>query len=117
LREQTEAKYGLSTESHSLGWQPKLSAHYYNINSNDSYKVYTYMCDKRHHPKIEMPVQDCVHNLTYSNLQQGDGMRKRGYGAPPSASKDMATSNWQPFTPTDLFGFVIPPRILMECKQ
>ena len=45
-----------------------------------------------------MIMQDCIHNLTHSKLQQGDGMRKRGNGAPLSASTDMTTSNWQPLT-------------------
>jgi len=36
-----------------------------------------------------MVLKDCINSLTHSLLQQGDGMRKRQPGAPPSASKDL----------------------------
>jgi hypothetical protein len=56
-----------------------------------------------------MPMKDGIHNLALSLLQRGNPMRKRGYGAPPSATKDISTSSspdgravrkdsgWQPF--------------------
>jgi hypothetical protein len=38
-------------------------------------------------------MKDGIHNLTHSLLQRGNPMRKRGYGAPPSATKDISTSS------------------------
>ena len=38
-----------------------------------------------------MPLKQCIHNLTHSLLQQGDFMRRRGVGSPPSAVTDIRT--------------------------
>jgi hypothetical protein len=58
-----------------------------------------------------MALRDCINNLTHSLLQQGDGMRQRQPGPPPSVSKDLTSSTSgdgqatrsdaknQPFTP------------------
>jgi hypothetical protein len=40
-----------------------------------------------------MPIKEAVHNLTQSFLQRGDPMRQRGYGASPSATKDITASS------------------------
>jgi hypothetical protein len=40
-----------------------------------------------------MPLRECINNLTHSLPQQGLDMRQRGYGAPPSATKDISTSS------------------------
>jgi hypothetical protein len=88
-----EAKYDLSTESHLHGWPPKLAARYFNMNLNNAYKLYCILY-KKHHPRHKvMPLKECIHNLTHSLLQRGDPMRKRGPGAPPSATKDITTSS------------------------
>jgi hypothetical protein len=39
-----------------------------------------------------MELKDCINNLTHSLLQQGEGMRQRQPGCPPSASKDLTFS-------------------------
>ena len=39
-----------------------------------------------------MPLKDCIHNLTHSLLQRGEEMRRRGYGPPPNATKDISSS-------------------------
>jgi hypothetical protein len=88
-----EAKYDISTESHLHGWPPKLAARYFNMNSNNAYKVY-YCLYKKHHPgRDPMPLRDCINNLTHSLLQQGPSMRERGIGAPPNPVKIIETSS------------------------
>jgi len=106
-----EAKYDLSTESHLNGWGPKIAARYFNIDINNSYKVYTFLYNKHHNPDNVMPSKQCIQNSTHSVLQQGYLMRQRRVGAPPSAVKDITTyvcsdgkqvrsdSQWQPFSP------------------
>ena len=77
-----EAKYDLSTESHSHGWGLKLADRYFNMDMNNAYKVYKFLYYK-HHPGIkEMLLKQCIiNNLTHSLLQQGDDMILRGVGA------------------------------------
>jgi hypothetical protein len=88
-----EAKYDLSTESHLHGWGPKLTARYFNMNLNNAYKIFCFLYKKHHPDQVEMPMKDGIHNLAHSLLQRGSPMRKRGYGAPPSATKDNSTSS------------------------
>jgi hypothetical protein len=38
-------------------------------------------------------MKEGIYNLTHSLLQRGDPMIQRGYGAPPSATKDISTSS------------------------
>ena len=54
-----------------VGGPPKLSTHYFKMNLNNTYKIYCVL----YHPT------DVV------ILQQGNGLRQRGYDAPPSATK------------------------------
>jgi hypothetical protein len=88
-----EAKYDISTESHLHGWPPKLAARYFNMNSNNAYKVYVCLHKKHHRGRDPMPLRECIKKLTHSLLQQGLNMRQRGYGAPPSATNDISTSS------------------------
>jgi hypothetical protein len=88
-----EAKYDISTESHLHGWPPKLAARYFNMNSNNTNKVYVCLHKKHHPDRKPMSLRECINNLTRSLLQQGLDMRQRGYGAPPSATKDISTSS------------------------
>jgi hypothetical protein len=88
-----EAKYDISTESHLHGWPPKLPARFFNMNSNNAYKVYVCLHNKYHRGRDPMPLRECINNLTHYLLQQGLDMRRRGYGAPPSATKDVTTSS------------------------
>jgi hypothetical protein len=39
-----------------------------------------------------MVMKDCINNLTHSLLQQGEDIRQRSYGAPPSVTKDLTSS-------------------------
>jgi hypothetical protein len=89
----SEAKYNLSTESHLHGWPPKLAARYFNMNINDSNKMFCFLYKKYNPGQVVMPIKEAVHNLTHSFLQRGDQMRQRGYGASPSARKDITTSS------------------------
>jgi hypothetical protein len=62
------------------------------MNLNNAYKIF-YFLYKKHHPnQVVMPMKNGIHNLAHSLLQRGNPMRKRGYGAPPSATKDISTS-------------------------
>jgi hypothetical protein len=87
-----EAKYDLSTESHLHGWPPKLAARYFNMNLNNTDKLYCYIYKMVHHSLIPMPLKEGIHNLIHSLLQRGDP-RQRGTGAPPSTTKDITTSS------------------------
>jgi hypothetical protein len=87
-----EAKYDLSTESHLHGWTPKLAARYFNMNMNNAYKVYRVLYKKSHGGRDPMKLGPCIKNLTHSLLQQGLEMRRRGCGAPPSATKNLDTT-------------------------
>jgi hypothetical protein len=78
---------------HLYGWPPKLAACYFNMNSNNAYKVYVCLHTKHHRGRDPMPLRECINNLTHPFLQQGLDMRQRGYGAPPSATKDISTSS------------------------
>jgi hypothetical protein len=64
------------------------------VNLNTAYKIFCFPY-KKHHPEQEvvMPLKECIHNLTHSLLQWVDPMRRRGYGAPPSATKNITTSS------------------------
>ena len=59
--------------------------------ATNSYKVYTFLYNKRHNPANVTPLKQCINNLTHSLLQQGDFMRRTGFGSPPSAVKDIKT--------------------------
>jgi hypothetical protein len=87
-----EAKYDLSCESHIHGWPPKLKLRLYNSNSNNTYKYYTVLYNMCHPGQIPMPILNCIHNLTHSNLQRGEDIRQRGPGVPPSATKDITST-------------------------
>jgi hypothetical protein len=63
------------------------------MNSNNAYKVYCVLHKKYHRGRDPMPMRECINNLTHSLLQQGLDMRQRGYGAPPSVTKDITTSS------------------------
>jgi hypothetical protein len=69
-----EAKYDLSTESHLHGWGPKLAARYFIMNLNNAYKLYCYIYRWIHLGRKEMPLKECIHNLTHSLLQRGNPM-------------------------------------------
>ena len=84
-----EAKYDISTESHLHGWPPKLAARFFNMNTNNAYKVYVCLHKKYHRRRKPMEIRDCINNLTHSLLQQGLEIRQRGVGAPPSATKNL----------------------------
>jgi hypothetical protein len=83
----------ISPESHLHGWPPKLAARYFNVNINNSNKVFCFLYKKYHRGQVVMPIKEAVHNLTHSFLQRGDPMRQRGYGASPSATEDITTSS------------------------
>ena len=87
-----EAKYDLSCESHIHGWPPKLKLRLYNCNTNNTYKYYTVLYNMCHPGQTPMPILNCIHNLTHSNLQRGEEIRQRSYGAPPSATKDITST-------------------------
>jgi hypothetical protein len=55
--------------------------------NNNAYKLFCFLYKKHHPNQVVMPMKDGIHNLTHSLLQRGNPMRKRGYGAPPSATK------------------------------
>jgi hypothetical protein len=66
-----EARYDISTESHLHGWPPKLAARYFNMYSNNAYKVYVCLYKKHHRRRDPMPLRECINILTHSLLPQG----------------------------------------------
>jgi hypothetical protein len=69
-----EAKYDLSTESHLHSWGPKLAGRYFNMNLNNTSKLYSFIYKQVHPSLIPMPLKEGIHNLTHSLLQRGDPM-------------------------------------------
>jgi hypothetical protein len=69
-----EAKYDLLAESHLHGWGLKLAACYFNMNLNNTAKLYGFVYKKVHPRLIPMPLKEGIHNLTHSLLQRGDPM-------------------------------------------
>jgi hypothetical protein len=69
-----EAKYDLSTESHLHGWGPKLAACYFNMNINNSYKMYCLIYHWMHPTSRPMKLKQCIYNFCHSLLQRGDPM-------------------------------------------
>jgi hypothetical protein len=90
-----DTHYYLCIESHLHGWPPQLAARYFNMNINNSKKVFGFLYKKYHPTQVVMPLKEGIHNLTHSLLQRGDDMRLRKCGPPPSATKDIATSSSQ----------------------
>jgi hypothetical protein len=86
-------KYDISIESHLHGWGPKLAARFFNMNLNNAYKVYCALYKKHHNGRKPMELKPCKNNLTHSLLQEGEEIRQRGYGAPPSATKDINSTS------------------------
>jgi hypothetical protein len=84
-----EAKYDLATESHLHGW---LSLRYINMTSNNSYNFFCGLYNKYHPGRDPMELKDCINNATHSLLQEGDDIRQRSYGPPPSVTKDLSSS-------------------------
>jgi hypothetical protein len=62
------------------------------MNTNNAYKLYCALYNKYHPGRTPMEMKDCINNLTRSLLQQSDEMRQRGYGAAPSATKDLTST-------------------------
>jgi hypothetical protein len=62
------------------------------MNTNNAYKLYYYLYKKHHPGRKAMELKDCINNLTHSLLQQGDDMRQRLPGCPPSATKDLTST-------------------------
>jgi hypothetical protein len=63
------------------------------MNLNNAYKVYCVLYKKHHTGRKPMELKPCINNLTHSLLQEGEEMRQRGYGAPPSATKDVTSTS------------------------
>jgi len=40
-----------------------------------------------------MELKDCINNVTHSLLQEGEDIRQRSYGAPPSVTKDLTSTS------------------------
>jgi hypothetical protein len=63
------------------------------MNTNNAYEIYCCLYKKHHPGREEMKLKDCINNLTHSLLQQGDDIRQKAVGAPPSAIKNLETSS------------------------
>jgi hypothetical protein len=91
-----EAKYDILTESHLHGWGPKLAARFFNMNLNNAYKIYCLLYKKHHGNRKPTKLKDCntqFDSLTpyYKKVRKWD--REQGYGAPPSATKDISSTS------------------------
>ena len=76
-----------------MGWMPQLATCHFNMNINNTYRIYCYLFKKHHPGQVAMPLKECIHNLTHLLLQQGAPLRKRGYGVSSKATKDITTSS------------------------
>jgi hypothetical protein len=88
-----EAEYDLATEFHLHGWSPKLSLRYIHMTCNNSYSFFCALYNIIYHQgRTPMELKDCINNVSHSLLQEGDDIRQRSYGAPPSATKDITST-------------------------
>jgi hypothetical protein len=60
--------------------------------SNNSYNFFCALYNKYHPGRKPMELKDCINNVTHSLLQEGEDIRQRSYGAPPSVTKDLTSS-------------------------
>ncbi|OEU07215.1 hypothetical protein FRACYDRAFT_251559 [Fragilariopsis cylindrus CCMP1102] len=65
------------------GWGQKLAAaNYFYMNLNNAYKLYSFIYKWIHPGRKEMPLKECIHNLTHSLLQRGDAIQP--FESPPA---------------------------------
>jgi hypothetical protein len=69
-----EAKYDLSTELNLHGWGQKVAARNFDMNLNNTSKLYGFIYKRVHPSLIPMPLKEGIHNLAHSLLKRGDPM-------------------------------------------
>ena len=55
-----EAKYDLDTENYQYGWSPKLAAPYFDMNLNNTYRIYKWLYNKYHPEDKAMGLKPCI---------------------------------------------------------
>ena len=81
---QVEANFDLGGESKLHGWSPKLASRLFNMHLNNAYRIYCTLLQPL--PYSERLISDCIADLTVDLLQQGEPMRTRSSGVPPTSS-------------------------------
>ena len=72
-----EAKYDMGGHSKTHNWAPKLTMRYFNMNFNNSMKIYNVLTAEHtpHRRTLFMP--DCISELSHALMQHGKDMRVR----------------------------------------
>ena len=83
-----ETKYELGGQSRSHGWTPKLSCRLFNMNFNNSYRIYLSLMEKHNPGRRPVTMAEGIKEATHALLQRGSKMRTR---APehPSPVRDL----------------------------
>ena len=72
-----EAKYDLSGQSRKHGWSPKLSLRLFNMNFNNTYKIYMALMKKHNPGRRCLQMSEGITESAHAFLQRGASMRQR----------------------------------------
>ena len=84
-----ESKYDIGLESHKHGWSPKLGMRYFNMSSNNAYKVYETIVEKYTPGRRYYDMGECMDEAAHAFLQRGAPMRKQA-AEHPEHSKEIS---------------------------
>ena len=73
----TEAKYELGGQSRSSGWTPKLSCRMFNMNFNNSYRIYLSLMEKHNPGRRLVKMTEGIKEATHALIQRGSKMWTR----------------------------------------
>ncbi len=79
-----EAKYDISLESHTHGWTPKMSARYFNIGTNNAYKIYESLVSKYTPHRRFYDLGEAIREAAHALIQKGEQMRQQQPEHPPA---------------------------------
>jgi hypothetical protein len=84
-----ESKYDIALESHRHGWTPKLSMRYFNMGTNNAYKVYEWLVDRYTTGRRYYDMGESIDEAAHAFLQRGAPMRKQA-AEHPEYAKDIS---------------------------
>ena len=69
-----EAKYKLGGQSRTHEWTPKMSCRLFNVNFNNSYRIYLVLMEKKNPGRRPIPMAERIKGATHGLLQTGSKM-------------------------------------------
>ena len=84
-----ESKYDIGLKSHKHGWSPKLGMRYFNMGSNNAYKVYEWIVDKYTTGRRYYDMGECINEAAHAFLQREAPMCKQ-VAKHPEHAKDIS---------------------------